>query len=61
MIGFWLKETGNYLSHGKGLDQSQIDLLLSLKVGDRLILWKRNKAAKETTPELTLRIFKPGE
>ena len=59
MIGFWTKETGNMLSHGKGLDVDQIQFLQSLKEGDRLILWLR-KTGTETSPNFTLRQFKPG-
>lgn len=56
-ISFWIKETGNMLSHTSGLSKEQIEALQSLKEGDRLILWK-NESKNENTPNYTLKVFK---
>lgn len=42
-IGFWITTYGNYLSHSKGLNEEQISFLHSLKVGDQLVLWKKDE------------------
>lgn len=57
-VGFWKKETGNLLSHGKGLTAEQVEQLKSLKEGDRFIIWQNNKK-NETSPGFTLKVFKP--
>lgn len=57
-INFWTKDTGNSLSHSKGLTQEQVNALQQLKVGDRLILWK-NDVKEEHDSNLTLKLFLP--
>ena len=60
-IGFWIKDTGNFMTHAKGLTQEQIDFLKTLKLGDRLILWK-NSRGSEVSPDYTLaKYLKGGE
>lgn len=54
-IGFWVKETGNLMSHGEGLLQHQIDALKELKPGDRLILWKNEVGS---TSNYTFKVYK---
>jgi hypothetical protein len=55
-LAFWRKESGNLMSHGKGLTQEDIDALQSLKPGDRLILWF-NSPKDESKPTYTLKLF----
>lgn len=55
-IGFWKKESGNLMSIGKGLSQAEVELLQSLKPGDRLILWS-NRSSGEKTPQYTLKKY----
>lgn len=55
-VSFWSKESGNFLSHSKGLNEEQVEYLKKLKVGDRLILWKNDKK-KETDSNLTMKVF----
>lgn len=59
-IGFWSKETGNMLSHRKGLTMEQIMALKELKEGDRLVLW-RNERKNDTDTSYTLKKFEPRE
>jgi hypothetical protein len=60
-IALWEKDSGNALSHTKGLDADQIKALQQLKVGDRVILF-RNKKEGETQPTFNLKLFtKPAE
>ncbi len=59
-INFWMKDSGNCLSHSKGLNSEQIETLHTLKEGDRLILWK-NPKQKETDSSYTLKVYKPKE
>ena len=54
-IGFWIRDSGNYITAQGGLTEEQIKLLRSLKVGDRLILWNNNK---ENAPDITLKQYK---
>lgn len=57
VITFWKKGSGNYMAHGAGLTQEQVDQLQQLKAGDRFILWA-NKKTNDATPDLSLKIFK---
>lgn len=59
-IAFWLKDTGNMLSHSKGLTPNDIQALKELKEGDRLILW-HNQVRNDTDSSYTLRKFEPKE
>ena len=54
-IGVWKKESGNMMSHKSGLDEDQIALLQSLKVGDRLILWNNYSDINSTKPDFTIK------
>lgn len=56
-VGFWKKESGNLMSHGKGLTAEQVEQLKTLKEGDRFIIWT-NTRKSETSPGFTLKIFK---
>lgn len=56
-IGFWKKDTGNYLTAKSGLTQADIDALHSLKVGDRLILYVGGKKLSEQSPDANLTTF----
>jgi hypothetical protein len=56
-IQVWAKDTGNLLSHTKGLTEDQIKALQNLKVGDRLIVYKNNKMS-ETSPDFTIKVYK---
>ena len=58
MIGMFREENGNLLSHSKGLDMDQITFLQSLKVGDRLIMF-RNEVEKPNYPTYTLKKSMP--
>lgn len=53
-LSFWKKNSGNALTHVKGLTQEQVDALRELKVGDRLILFS-NDVDGETKPAFTLK------
>lgn len=55
-IGFWKKESGNIMSHGKGLNSEQIEALKGLKEGDRFIIYLNTRKG-ENTPEYTLQIY----
>ncbi len=55
-IAFWSKDTGNLLSHSKGLTAEHIQALKELKEGDRLILWL-NKREKDSDSSYTLKVF----
>jgi len=59
-IHFWSKESGNLMSHSKGLTPEHTLNLKELKEGDRLILWF-NKREKGTDSSYTLKIYKPKE
>ncbi len=59
-VAFWSKDSGNYLSHTKGLTEEQIAELQKLKPGDRLILYK-NDRKKETDSSLSLKVYKPTD
>lgn len=37
-VNMWKKESGSYMSHGSGLTDEQIEMLKSVKPGDRLIV-----------------------
>ena len=52
-LHFWQKESMNFLTSNKGLTKEHIEMLHSLKEGDRLILYKNTKR-KDTDAELTL-------
>jgi hypothetical protein len=41
-LQFWKKETGNLMTHGKGLTKEQLTELQNLKEGDRLIMYKKD-------------------
>lgn len=56
MIGFWLKQSGNYMSSGNGLTEEQVRFLHSLRPGDRLLLWNNDR---EGAPDMTLAKYKP--
>lgn len=56
-IAFWLKDSGNALSHGQGLTKEQVEALKDLKEGDRLIMFS-NKEGGETRPNYSLKVFK---
>ncbi len=56
-IGFWKKESGNSLTHGKGLTVEHIEFLKTLKEGDRLIIWDNKPKEGETKPHFTLKKF----
>jgi hypothetical protein len=53
-IGFWEKESGHMFSYGKGLSEEQVKELKSLKVGDRLILFK-NDGSRPNSPHFSLK------
>ena len=53
---FWKKDTGNMMSHTKGLTKEQVEMFKELKEGDRLILHKNDKLG-ETSPDVTLKVF----
>ena len=53
-IGFWLRDSGNYISAKTGLTGEQVKFLRSFKVGDRIILWNNNR---EDSPDITLKQY----
>ena len=57
-IAFWSKETGNLMSHTKGLTMEQVQELKSLKEGDRLILW-HNTREKDSDSSYTMKVYIP--
>ena len=59
-IRFWIKDSGNGMSHKEGLSQQQIDELRQLEPGDRLILWK-NKREKDSDSHFNLRVYNKKE
>lgn len=58
-IMFWDKESGNSLSHNKGLDERHLAALKNLKAGDRLILFRNREKRSETDPDFTLKVCGP--
>lgn len=56
-IGLWRNDSGNILSHNKGLSKEQIEILQSLKEGDRLIIWSNTFKAKGIEPDFNLKKF----
>jgi hypothetical protein len=56
-IGLWKNESGNIISHSKGLNKEQIELLQSLKEGDRLIIWTNTYKTKDHEPGFNLKKF----
>lgn len=61
-IGFWKTEKGNLLSHSGGFNEKELELLQSLKPGDRLVIYD-NTADKlnEKSPDYSLKIFAQKE
>lgn len=59
-IGFWVKETGNLMSHKGGLTHEEVQYIQQLKPGDRLIVWLNQKKT-EQSPSYTLRVYRPKE
>lgn len=58
-VGFWKKESGNALTHSKGLTEEQAEHLLKvIKPGTRFMLWdnSRDKLSGQS-PDIMLRIF----
>ncbi len=60
-INFWSKESGNLLSHGKGLTPEQIQYLRQLKEGDRLILWFNGAKERPTDASYNLKVYHKRE
>jgi hypothetical protein len=56
-VAFWAKETGNLMSHGKGLTAEQVAFFQSLKEGDRLIIWSNNNNGDESKPTHSLKQY----
>lgn len=56
-IAFWRKETGNLMSHGKGLTKEDLEALAALKEGDRLIAWFNNPQ-DDSRPTFTLKTYR---
>jgi hypothetical protein len=58
-IGFWKAKTRPELSmsHAKGLDESQIQMLQQLKPGDRLVLWVNGEKDGPNRPDFTLKVM----
>ena len=58
-IGFWKTKTRPNLciSHGKGLDESQVQMLQQLRPGDRLVLWVNEEKSGENRPDFTLKVM----
>ena len=55
-IGLWKsKRDGLYISSAMGLEKEQIDLLKSLAVGDKLVLYVNSDKLNEKGPDLTLK------
>jgi len=61
-VSFWKKEeSGNMLSHGKGLTEEEVTFLKSLNVGDRLIIWdNQNTKKSEVSPGFSMSKFNPS-
>ena len=54
-IGFWMSDSGKAMfSHSHGLTVEQIELLHSLKVGDRLIAFPNKNKEKASFPDLNI-------
>lgn len=58
-VYFWEKESGNLMSHGKGLRAEDVAALQQLKEGDRLILWNNGKSPDGMQSNFTLKVFQP--
>ena len=56
-IPFWKKETGNLMNAQPGLTEDQIDFLKSLKVGDRLIIWREHEKRSDSHPDYRLKFY----
>ncbi len=58
-IGFWKTKTRPELSmsHAKGLDEQQIQMLQQLKAGDRLVLWVNTDKEGPNRPDFTLKVM----
>lgn len=52
-VAFWPQANGNFTDSPKGLTEDQVKLFSSLKVGDRLIIFKNNPVT-ERHPTLSL-------
>jgi intein/homing endonuclease len=57
-LQFWKKETGNLMTHGKGLTKEQLTELQNLKEGDRLIMYKNSEKLSDSSPDFTLKVYK---
>lgn len=57
-IGFWKTKRENFsASAAKGLDELQVKMLHSVKVGDRLALWVNTDKPAEARPDFTLKVM----
>lgn len=56
-VAFWSKESGNLMSHSKGLDAEQIKFLQELRVGDRLVIFFNRDKRGETSPDYSLKQY----
>ena len=58
-IGFWKAKARPELSmsHAKGLDEAQVQMLKQLKAGDRLVLWINADKAGENRPDFTMKVM----
>lgn len=55
MVGLWQTgRKGFCVSHKKGLDQEQVDMLRSLKVGDRIKMWISDESPVANRPNYRL-------
>ena len=54
-LGFYKKDTGNFTTHRSGLTQEQIEMLQSLKEGDRLIIYINKDKKYETSFDANLK------
>jgi len=59
-IALWKKDSGNMMSHGKGLTAEQVAMLQTLKEGDRLIAFS-NKKTSPAAPDYNLTIVEKKE
>jgi hypothetical protein len=56
-VGFWKTSKEKFfVSHNKGLNQEQVDLLHRVKVGDRLKLWQ-NEDSEDNKSNFTLGVM----
>lgn len=58
MIGFWKNKDGNFRSDRRGLTQKQIDLLHSLREGDRLAIYVQLENEGTDRPTLDMNKIK---